>query len=76
LCKLASKEKNKNNKQNKTTTSFTRQKIFHQNNEFKAQIEGNFQAREQNENQALMKIVFIEMKASCNTIVAQYYFKP
>jgi hypothetical protein len=76
LCKLASKEKRKNNKQNKTTTSFTRQIFFHQNNKFKAQIEENFQAKEQSENQALMKTIFIEMKAPYNTIVAQCCFKP
>jgi len=56
--------------------SFTRQNIFHQNNKFKAKIEGDFQARKQSENQALMKTIFIEMKAPCNTIVAQCYFKP
>lgn len=56
--------------------SFTRQKTCHQNNKFKAQIEGNFQAREQGENQALMKTIFVEMKAPCNTIVAQCCFKP
>jgi len=67
--------KKKKNKQNKTTTSFTRQKIFHQNNKFKAQIEEIFQAREQSE-QALMKTIFIEMKAPCNIIVAHRCFKP
>ncbi len=56
--------------------SFTRQKIFHQNNKFKAKIEKEIQAREQSENQALMKTIFVEMKAPCNTIVAQCCFKP
>ncbi len=47
--------------------SFTRQKIFHQNNKFKVQIEKKNQAKEQSEKQALMKTIFIEMKAPCNT---------
>jgi hypothetical protein len=54
------------------------------NNEFhktknispKQQIEKKIQAREQSEKQALMKTIFIEMKAPCNTIVAQCCFKP
>ncbi len=72
----AKKKERKTKKQSKTTTSFTRQKKCHQNNKFKAQIEEKFQAKEQSENQALMKTIFIEMKAPCNTIVAQCYFKP